>query len=74
MNRFQKDFSKGYACAVATLIRMDGCASTEAIDLYESNFLSLKELKEIGVDEYDLEVLKPLIEEIEEIEKQFGVK
>ena len=68
MNTFQKGFSKGYAHAVANLIKM-GCTLSEVRDLYRANFLSLKELEEIGVDEYDIYILKPRIAEIERLEK-----
>ena len=64
MNKFQKDFSKGYSCAVANLIRDHG-DGTEAEDCYKANFLSIKELKEIDADIYDIETLTPMIKEIE---------
>ncbi len=64
MNQFQKDFSKGYTCACANMIKDHGI-STPVEDCYGANFLTVKQLKSIGVDEHDIEVLKPVIKEIE---------
>jgi len=60
---FTNDFVKGYTCAVATLIRAHS-ADTEATDVLACCSYSLKQYREMGVDEYDLEVLKPIIKEI----------
>lgn len=58
------EFVKGYACAVATLIEAHGC-TTEAEDVYRACFISAEGLKKMGVDERDIELLKPVIKEIE---------
>ena len=63
-SQFQKDFSKGYACACANLIRDHG-HSTEVEDCYSANFMSVRQLKSIGADEDDIIVLAPVIKEIE---------
>lgn len=57
-------FSAGYACACANIIRTHG-ESTIATDVFSANFMSLADMKAAGVDESDIEVLKPIVEERE---------
>jgi hypothetical protein len=64
MNQSQKDFSKGYACAVAQIIIQHGQDGI-AEDIFKCNFMSIKTMKAIGVEESDIEVLKPIVKEIE---------
>ena len=64
INLWQKTFSIGYACACATMIRQHS-NTTEVEDCFRENFMSVKTMREIGVDEYDIEVLEPLVKEIE---------
>lgn len=61
--KFDKIFTQGYTCAVANLVRLYG-DSTLAEDVYRQNCHTLEELIEFGVDESDLEVIKPIITEI----------
>lgn len=67
-NEINHQFSKGYTCAVANLIQMYG-DSSEAEELYNQNFLSLNELKKIGVEQRDIELLTPSIKELERRKK-----
>lgn len=62
MNR--NDFSKGYACAVAQIIEQHGETSL-AEDVFACNFMSIQTMKMIGVDKHDIELLKPIVKEIE---------
>ncbi len=63
-------FSTGYTCASATLIRLTGDADgTHECELYACNYHSVKSLKSLGVDESDIEILKPTIKEIERKQK-----
>lgn len=71
MNQFQKDFSKGYACAVAQIIDQHGEDSI-AEDIFQCNFMSIKTMRSIGVDEYDIKLLKPIVKEIERKKKLMG--
>lgn len=57
-----KDFERGYACAVATKIRMDGGNTAEKELLECMGWTSVAKLKKAGIDEFDLEVLIPFIE------------
>lgn len=60
----QNDFSKGYACAVAQIIEQHG-ETTLAEDIFKCNFMSIQTMRMIGVDEHDIEVLAPIVKEIE---------
>ncbi len=58
------DFDKGYACAIACIVKGHG-AGTEVSEALQANGLtSVKILKDRGVDEYDIEVLKPVLVDI----------
>ena len=52
-----------YRCAVTNLISDHGDC-TQAEDCYKANYLNIKQLKEIGVDERDIEILTLMIKEI----------
>lgn len=55
-------FNQGYICAVSNIIKMFGIGEdTIAIDVLKANFV----LED--ADEYDLEVLKPIIDTIKPI-------
>lgn len=71
MNQFQKDFSKGYACAVAQIIDQHKEDSI-AEDIFLCNFMSIKTMRSISVDEYDIKLLKPIVKEIERKKKLMG--
>ena len=58
------EFSKGFACAVATLVKHEGGTCTAAEELYRCNFLTEKQLREIGADEGDIKTLLPVIANI----------
>ena len=57
------DFSKGYACAVAQIIEQHG-ETTIAENIFSCNFISIETMRKIGVDEHDIELLTPIVEEI----------
>ena len=56
-------WSQGYACACAVLIRGHG-EGTEATDTYSANFMTVAQLRAAGVDDDDIEILRPTIKEI----------
>lgn len=64
INMWQKTFSIGYACACAVMIRQHG-NSTEVEDCFKENFMDIETMKAIGVDDYDIEILEPVVKEIE---------
>ncbi|MFO0359261.1 MAG: hypothetical protein ACK50N_02075 [Flavobacteriales bacterium] len=64
INTWQKNFSIGYACACANIIRTHG-EETIARDCFKANFMTIETMREIGVDEDDINVLKPIVKEIE---------
>lgn len=57
-------FSQGYACALASLIRITG-TDTNIDEIIAAQFPTVKSLKDQQVDEYDLEVLLPIVKEHE---------
>lgn len=57
-------FSQGYACALASLIRIKG-TDTNIDEIIAAQFPTVKSLKDQQVDEYDLEVLLPIVKEHE---------
>ena len=61
--QYEKDFTKGYACAVANLVSMYG-DSTEAWEVLRCNFISIEHLIECGVEQSDINTLMPVILEI----------
>lgn len=65
------DFTKGYFCACAVAMKQHGDDGT-VYDLVAENYISLKQLRDDGVDEHDIEVLMPIIKEIER-KKKLGI-
>ena len=64
INMWEKTFSIGYACACANMMR-DHDQPTMVEDCFGANFMDIETMKAIGVDEFDIEVLKPIVKEIE---------
>jgi hypothetical protein len=60
----QDAFSVGYACACANMMR-DHDQPTMVKDCLRANFLSVEKMYAIGVELSDIEILKPIVEEIE---------
>lgn len=60
----QNDFIKGFVAACAITLKNHGC-DTIVKDTYMCNFYTVNQLQEMGVDDYDIELLKPIIKEIE---------
>lgn len=67
------DFDRGYAVALATLLlQYDQPGMAE--DVYRENFMTVKQLREAGVEEGDINVLKPIIAEIKRKDKLWEKK
>jgi hypothetical protein len=60
----EKIFSHGYFCACATMLRQHG-ESSIVEDCVRENFMDIETMRKIGVDEFDIEVLEPIVKEIE---------
>lgn len=56
-------FSIGYACACANMVRDHGYRR-EVDDCFRANFMSISKMREIGVDEEDIKVLRPVVRSI----------
>jgi hypothetical protein len=69
MNDSRDDSSRwiqGYACAVASLVRMAGGHNTHEREALEcAGLTSIEELRNHKIDPFDIEALRPVIEEIQ---------
>ena len=59
------EFARGYSCAVATLIQMEGCVSTNSKELFQAGGWSVKQLSELGIEKSDLDLFKKYQDELE---------
>jgi hypothetical protein len=57
-------FQQGYACAVACIISGHGEGTETREALVAGGLGSLKQLKEAGIDPYDIKILMPTIKEL----------
>ena len=57
-------FSQGFCCALATILR-DSRQPTYVREALETNFMSISVMRFRGVDEYDIQILKPIVKEIQ---------
>lgn len=64
-------FTQGYTCACATMVNEHG-DSTSVVDCYKNNFHSVKQLRELGCEEFDIKLLKNTIKEIENKKRNNG--
>lgn len=67
----QKTFSIGYACACAVMVRQHR-NTTEVEDCFRENFMDVETMRSIGVDDYDIEALEPIVKEIQRKRKLFA--
>lgn len=58
------DFTKGYFCACAVAMKQHGDDGA-VYDLVAENFTTLENLRSDGVDEHDIEILMPILKEIQ---------
>ncbi len=64
INGWEKTFSIGYACACATMMQ-EHDQPTMVEDCFGCNFMDIETMRKIGVDEHDIEILTPIVKEIE---------
>lgn len=59
-------FIQGFACACAKLMLMDGGVSTPTKELFEAGVgkYDLRRFRQIGIDEYDIEIFKKYRKEL----------
>ena len=57
-------FDQGYMCALATMQR-EHDQPTMVEDALKGNFLTVKEMRSRGIDEFDIDVLEPIVKEVE---------
>jgi len=63
LKEWDKGFSQGFAAACAITLKNHGC-DTIVEDTFICNFMNVAEMKRRGVSEYDIEILKPIVKEI----------
>jgi hypothetical protein len=63
LTEWDKGFIQGFAAACAITVRNYG-ESIIAEETYRCNFQTVKQLRNAGVDEMDIEILEPIIKEI----------
>lgn len=56
-------FDQGYMCALACIVKGHG-GGTEVREALSCNFLTVEQMRQSGVSEYDIEALEPLVNEI----------
>lgn len=59
----ENSFIQGYACAVATLISLNDCITTDAKELFKAG-LNMAMLYDAEIDEEDIRVFKKYKEEL----------
>lgn len=57
-----KEFLRGYICAVATICRQHDPGTPIEDALKEIGSPSVQEMRDIGVEEFDIEALKPTVQ------------
>ncbi len=70
MTSEEKKFIQGYVCACAVMMRQHG-DDGRVEDCFKENYTSRKRLEEADVDPFDLELLEPVIKEIERKRKLY---
>jgi hypothetical protein len=60
---WDKAWMQGFAAACAITLQNHGC-DTIVEDTFKCNFMSVAKMKRVGVDNMDIEVLKPIVKEI----------
>lgn len=59
-------FDCGYMCALSTIMQQYG-EDTIVREALKENFLTVEQMKASGVEENDIKILTPLVEEIERL-------
>lgn len=62
-------FQQGFACAISSIVKAHGENTMCEEALVAAGLTTKKKLQSFGVDEYDIEILTPLLKEIARTEK-----
>ncbi|TGN08586.1 hypothetical protein [Leptospira bandrabouensis] len=68
MSEKNHEFEKGYLCATAEIIRTHG-EDTIALDVFKGCPMTINEMRKAGIEEFDIEALKPIVKEWRRKEK-----
>lgn len=63
---WNKGFDCGYMCALATVMQQYG-EETIVREALKENFLTVEQMKNSGVEQNDIDVLAPIVKEIERL-------
>lgn len=64
MTDLQKGFYQGFACACAITLKNHG-EDTIVEDTFKCNFMTIEAMKKADVDDFDIEILAPIVREIQ---------
>lgn len=71
MNKSQKRFCQGYACAVACIISSHGASTVTREALQAGGLSTIEQLEEAEIDQHDIDILMPTIKEIKQRDKDY---
>lgn len=58
-----EDFVEGYACALSCIVKGHGVDTAVVEALVAMGLTAIRKLREAGVDDYDIEILRPAVKE-----------
>lgn len=65
MKKKINQFAQGYLCCIAKMIESEGGVTTMIEELYIAGGYRLSEMKNIGIDEYDIDLFRKYNSELE---------
>lgn len=57
----KSEFQQGYACAISSIVSTHGECTATREALVAGGLTTVEKMRDAGVDEYDIEILKPLL-------------
>lgn len=68
------EFLRGYACAVACIVKGHGSGTETSEALVAAGLTSRRKLQAAGIEDYDYQILLPLVEEIQARDKRTKIR
>lgn len=65
-------FLQGFAAACAIMARYEGGTSTNIEETFSCNFMTVAQMKSASVDEFDIEILRPIVKRIQARKKRMA--
>lgn len=69
-----KQFVQGYVCAVSGMVSGHGESTMAEEALRDCGLVSVKIMRRYGIEDHDIEVLKPVIKHIQARRRRSGIK